>query len=54
MKEEIIYSKNAYKKSREKKRRGKWQSFSQVTNIFPRLNFNLILFNPTRTFPTFL
>ena len=28
--------------------------FSQVTNIFPRLNFNPVLFNPIRSFPTFL
>ena len=38
---------------RGKKCRGKVTNFSQVTNIFPRLNFNPILFNPTRTFPTY-
>ena len=38
---------------RRKKVREKWLGFSQVTNIFPRLNINPILFNPIRTFPTF-
>ena len=37
----------------KKSGKGDFTSFSQVANIFPRLNFNPILFNSTRTFPTF-
>ena len=43
----------AFTLSGKKKVGEKWISFSQMTTTFSRLNFNRILFNPTRNFPVF-